>query len=179
MWPVTSRALARAGLRPGMTCLDLGCGGGGVTMELAALAGPEGRVTGEDYDPIKIDLARRAAAGRGLNNIEFRPLDVQEWDEEERYDFIYCRFLLTHLKDPGAALRKMLRAVRPGGVALVEDIDFAGYVHYPRCEALATYVRLYQEVAARRGCDADIGPRLYLLMLDAGWGQIDLDVVQP
>jgi len=179
MWPTTSRALERAGLTRGATCLDLGCGGGDVTFEMARLAGPDGRVVGLDFDELKIDLARQSAAERGLGNIEFRQLDVENWNEEARYDFIYSRFLLTHLKNPGEVLRQMRRAVRPGGVALVEDIDFAGYVHYPRCAALEKYVSLYQAVAARRGCDADIGPKLYLMLLDAGWQQLELEVVQP
>jgi trans-aconitate methyltransferase len=179
MWPVTSRALARAGLCRGMTSLDLGCGGGDVTLELAAVVGPDGQAVGVDYDEVKLALAREAGTKRGLRNLEFRQIDVEKWEEDSCYDFIYCRFLLTHLKDPRALLCKMLCAVRPGGAVLVEDINFAGYVHYPRCAALEKYVRLYQTAAARRGCDADIGPKLYLMLLDTGWERLGLDVVQP
>ena len=179
MWPVTSRALERAGLRSGMTSVDLGCGGGDVTRELAAAVGPNGRAVGLDFDEVKLALAREAAAKHGLDNLEFRQMDIANWAEESCYDFIYCRFLLTHLKDPQALLGKMLRAVRPGGAVLVEDIDFAGYVHYPRCRALEKYVSLYQAAAERRGCDADIGPKLYLMLLDTGWKELGLEVVQP
>src|SRR5690242_14581248 len=100
MWPTTAQALQRAGLAPGMRCLDLGCGGGDVTFELARLVGQDGEAIGVDYDEIKLTLARQAAAERHVHNVGFRQLDVLQWDEEAQYDFLYCRFLLTHLKDP-------------------------------------------------------------------------------
>ena len=179
MWPTTARALERAGLSRGMTCLDLGCGGGDVTYELARIAGPEGRVSGVDFDEVKIDFARRGASERGLANAEFRQLDVLTWDEDSRYDFIYCRFLLTHLKNPLDALRRMLRALRPGGSALVEDIDFSGSFSHPPCVAMDTYERLYTAAAARRGCDADIGPKLYGMLREAGFRPVEFEIVQP
>src|SRR5262245_20748006 len=107
MWPTTSRLLAEAGLAPGMTCLDLGCGGGGVTVRLAASVGPHGHVTGVDMDETILDLARRNATQLGLANVEFRRLDVQDWADESLYDCIYARFLLTHLADPRGLLRRM------------------------------------------------------------------------
>ena len=179
MWPTTSRALERAGISRGMTCLDLGCGGGDVTYELAGIVGPEGRITGVDFDEVKIGLARQGASERGLAHVDFRPLDVLTWDEDSRYDFIYCRFLLTHLKNPLDALRRMLRALRPGGSALVEDIDFSGSFCYPPNAAMHTYERLYSAAAARRGCDADIGPKLYGMLREAGFAPVEFEIVQP
>lgn len=54
MWPTTSRVLAEAGLAPGMRCLDLGCGGGDVTLQLATSVGPLGQVIGIDMDETKL-----------------------------------------------------------------------------------------------------------------------------
>ena len=132
LWPTTSRLLTEAGLAPGMACLDLGCGGGDVTLELAKSVGPQGHVTGVDMDETKLDLARQAATRSGWANVQFRKLMVQDWVEESQYDCIYARFVLTHLVDPLRALRQMLRAVR-AGMAVVEDIDFAGYFCHPPC----------------------------------------------
>ena len=58
----TAELLRRAGLRPGLRCLDLGCGGGEVTFELARLAGPSGSVVGIDLDEVR---ARPGQEGRG------------------------------------------------------------------------------------------------------------------
>jgi ubiquinone/menaquinone biosynthesis C-methylase UbiE len=179
MWPTTERVLREAGLAPGMTCLDLGCGGGDVTLQLATSVGPKGQVIGLDMDEIKLDLARQAAAQMGLGNVRFQQVNVQDWMEESQYNCIYSRFLLTHLADPLRVLQQMLRAVRPGGVAVVEDIDFGGYFCYPPCAGFDTYVRLYRAAAARQGADADIGPKLYGMLVDAGWSNVKLNVVQP
>jgi SAM-dependent methyltransferase len=179
LWPTTSRLLIEAGLAPGMTCLDLGCGGGDVTLQLAATVGPKGQVIGVDMDEVKLGLARRNATRLGLANVQFRRLNVQDWVEESRYDYLYARFLLTHLADPLGMLRRMLRAVRPGGVAVVEDIDFGGHFCYPPCAGFDAYVRLYRAAAAQRGADADIGPKLYGMWLDAGWRNPRFNVIQP
>jgi SAM-dependent methyltransferase len=179
MWPTTSRVLEEAGLAPGMTCLDLGCGGGDVALQLATLVGPTGQVVGQDMDETKLDLARQLATRLALANVQFRRSDVQAWVEESQYDCIYCRFLLTHLPDPPRLLRQMLRAVRPGGVAVVEDVDFGGHFCHPPCAGFDAYVRLYRAAAARQGADADIGPKLYGMLLDAGWRDVRVNVVQP
>jgi SAM-dependent methyltransferase len=77
----TLELLGLAGLRPGMRCVDLGCGGGEGTFELAELAGPGGFVVGVDMDEVKLALARAAAAERGLANVEFRQVNVNDWAE--------------------------------------------------------------------------------------------------
>jgi hypothetical protein len=73
----------------------------------------------------------------------------------------------------------MLRGVRPGGVAVVEDIDAGGHFCYPPCGGFDAYVRLYRAAAARLGADADIGPKLHGMLLDAGWRNPQLNVIQP
>jgi SAM-dependent methyltransferase len=172
LWPTTSRVLAEAGLRPGLRCLDLGCGGGDVTRELAAAVGANGSVVGIDADAIKLELAQRDAIERGLANIEFRQADVYQWCEESAYDLIYCRFLLSHLHDPTHVVKQMFRAVRPGGVAIVEDLDFRGHFCYPELKAFDDYFLLYRDLVARCGGDAEIGPKLYLMFIDAGWRSV-------
>src|SRR5258708_17857800 len=70
-WPETAALFGRAGLRPGMNAVDLGCGGGNVAIEIAALVAPA-LVTGIDMDDVKLALARKAAAARGLANVRFQ-----------------------------------------------------------------------------------------------------------
>ncbi len=179
MRPTTTRLLQDAGLASGMTCLDLGCGSGDVTLQLATSVGSQGQVIGMDMDEIKLDLARQTATRDGLGNVRFHRVNVQDWMEESQYDCIYSRFLLTHLADPLHLLRQMLRAIRPGGVAVVEDIDFGGYFCHPQCAGFEAYVRFYRAAARRQGADADIGPKLYGMLLEAGWRDVKFNVVQP
>jgi ubiquinone/menaquinone biosynthesis C-methylase UbiE len=179
MWPTTARVLQEAGLAPGMRCLDLGCGGGDVTLQLATSVGQQGEVVGLDIDRIKLDLARQMAAQAGLGNVRLQRLNMLDWVETSQYDFIYCRFLLTHLAEPLGVLRQIRRALRPGGVAVVEDIDFSGHFCHPECAGFDAYVRLYRAAVHRQGADADIGPKLYGMLLKAGWRDVRLNVVQP
>ncbi|HLW78840.1 MAG TPA: methyltransferase domain-containing protein, partial [Terriglobia bacterium] len=143
------------------------------------LVGPGGRVTGIDIDEIKLSLARREARALHLSNVEFRLTDIAEREVEGGFDFVYSRFVLTHLRDPAGAAAKMLKAVRPGNVVAVVDIDFRGYFCHPDCVAFRRYIELYTQTAERRGGDANIGPRLPELLIQAGFRGVQMNVVQP
>src|SRR5262245_704489 len=175
-WPYTRRLLLRAGLREGLRCIDLGCGIGAVALQMARQVGPNGRVVGIDIDGECLAIARQEAQQHGLN-VEFRQGTLADVSEVGAYDLVFARFLLTHLPDPEAAVRQMLQAACPGGVLAVEDIDFAGHFSFPKCPAFDCYVELYREVVRRKGGDAQIGPRLLGLLLDAGLEDVRLRVV--
>jgi SAM-dependent methyltransferase len=156
----TLEFLELAGLRPGMRCVDLGCGGGAVSLELAQLAGPAGSVVGVDMDQAKLELARQAACERGLGNVVFAAGDVNAWGAPGEYDLVYCRFLLQHLGRPVDLLRRMWDAVRPGGVLAVEDADLEGLFCDPDNDGFAFYRQMYAEVLARNGGDPGCARRL-------------------
>ena len=178
-WPATQTLLQRAGIREGMMCLDLGCGAGDVTFEIARLAGAKSHVVGIDMDSVKLELARERAKKEGFSNTEFRQGNVFEWDGDSEYDLIYVRFLLTHLPGCERVIPKLMRALRPGAALALEDIDFQGYVSYPANSAHDRYVDLYREVVRRRGGDADIGPKLLVMFTRAGLREVKLQVVYP
>src|SRR5262245_46074944 len=125
--PSTRALLERAGVSAGTSCLDVGCGGGDVTLELARMVGPSGRVVGVDFDAAKIEIARREAAQQGLSNVTFEVRDVATWEPDVPFDLVSARFLLTHLRDPASLLAALFRHLRPHGVIAVEDIDFRGH----------------------------------------------------
>jgi SAM-dependent methyltransferase len=163
-----------------MHCVDLGCGPGLVTIELASQVGCAGSVIGIDADSVKLELARKAAAERGLTNVEFQQRNIETWKEVSRYDLVYSRFLLSHVSSAAGALSgQMLEAARLDAIAIIEDTDFAGLVVYPRSAAIERYVSWYRQVVANRGGDADIGPRLYTILLSAGWHDLEVAVSQP
>lgn len=177
--PTTMAFLDRAGLRAGMSCLDVGCGGGDVTSDIAGVAGPEGRVLGLDIDSVKIDLARKEANEMGITNLEFSLADITQLEFTSEFDLVYSRFLLTHLPDPAHALSAMIRALKPGGTIVLEDIDFRAHFCYPESGAFAQYVALYTEVVRQNGGDANIGVRLPDLVATAGGETVTVNVIQP
>jgi ubiquinone/menaquinone biosynthesis C-methylase UbiE len=174
----TVELVRRAGLRPGMRCLDLGCGGGEVTFELASLAGPAGAVTGMDMDEVNLALAQETARQRGIANVEFVAANVNDWDEPGTYDLVYCRFLLQHLSQPTGLLRRMWAAVRPGGAIAVEDTDFDGLFCDPHNDGFEFHKQMYPRVLEHHGGDARIGRKLYRYFLQAGIPDPGLHLVQ-
>ncbi len=177
--PSTSALFDRLGIREGMTCLDVGCGSGDVTLDLAMRVGPRGRAVGFDIDETKLDLARQESEERGIRNVEFRTLDIRTQDAGPGFDVVYSRFLLTHLDDPAGVVASFHRHVCPGGLLIVEDTDFSGHFTYPASPAFHRYSELYYAVVRGRGGDPDIGPRLPILLADGGFEAVDLAVVQP
>lgn len=167
-WPNTAELFDRVGIHAGMRCLDLGCGGGEVTFEIARLIGPGGHVTGIDMDEVKLALARESGRERGLTNLEFRAANVNEWSEPGSYDLVYCRFLLEHLRRPIDLVREMWAAVKPGGSIVVEDADFDGVFCHPADEGFAFWARAFPKVLESHGGDPTIGRKLYNHFLDAG-----------
>jgi ubiquinone/menaquinone biosynthesis C-methylase UbiE len=179
MLPTTSRLLGDAGLRAGMTCLDVACGGGDVTLYLARKVGPHGRVIGIDADAEIIALARQDAAAGKLDNVEFRVADAQLCAGAGEQDLVYARFILTHLSAPARCVDAMVGASRRGGVVVVEDIDFAGSFCHPHCAAYQRYTDLYRQVVKCRSGDPDIGPKLPGMLRRAGLQRVQVNVVQP
>jgi 2-polyprenyl-3-methyl-5-hydroxy-6-metoxy-1,4-benzoquinol methylase len=92
LWPWTLDLLNRAGLKPGMACLDIGCGGGDVTLAMARLVGSSGRATGIDMDNTKVALAQQDAEHEQLTNVVFRPLAIDQLEDTAQYDLVYARW---------------------------------------------------------------------------------------
>ncbi|HKS04578.1 MAG TPA: methyltransferase domain-containing protein [Chthoniobacterales bacterium] len=177
--PTTMQLLGRVGLINGMNCLDLGCGGGHVTMLMARIVGPEGRVTGTDSDAAILALAKQDAEAAKIGNLTFRQLDACACVWHEEFDLTYARFLLSHLNEPQKCLASMVEACAPGGRVVIEDTDFAGSFCFPVSAAYERYKEAYQQLVHRRGGDSNIGPKLARLLGRAGVHEIEINVIQP
>jgi ubiquinone/menaquinone biosynthesis C-methylase UbiE len=175
----TSGLFDRLAIGGPLRCLDAGCGGGDVSLELARRVAPSGSVLGIDMDAAKIAIARDEAAARAAANVTFRTARVGEAEFPGEFDVVYARFLLTHIPDPQPIVTMFHRCLKPGGLLVLEDIDFSGYFVWPESRAFRRYVELYCLAARRNGCDPDIGPRLPRYLQQAGCDAVDLAVVQP
>ena len=175
----TRALLAKVDIPAGSICLDVGCGGGDVSGDLARAAGPAGRVVGIDRDATVIDIARKECDQRGPGNISFEVQDVVDWEPGELFDLVYARFLLTHIHDPQKVIAAMHRHIRPGGTMIIEDIDFRGHFSEPDCPALRRYVELYTKSVQLHGGDANIGPRLPDLLHEVGFEDLHVMLFHP
>jgi len=104
------QAMDRLKLLPGQRVLDLGCGSGRTTLELASAVGPSGRVVGLDIAAEMLTRAQKRAAQAGAGNIKFLHADVQVHDfGTDRFDAAYSRFGVMFFADPAAAFGNVLR----------------------------------------------------------------------
>jgi len=155
-------------LRPGLAVLDVGCGPGTITVDIAARVAP-GRVLGVDPSAEVLEQARANAELARLDNTAFEQGDVYELDAAaDSYDVAHAHQVLLHLTDPVAALREMMRVVRPGGVVAARDSDYAGMLWYPEDPRLDRWQEVYRAVARANGAEADAGRRLLAWANDAG-----------
>lgn len=99
--------------RPGERVLDLGCGFGDTTQQLAALAGPQGSALGVDASPRFIAAATEEAAGIG--NVRFEVADIEATAFDGSFDLAFSRFGTMFFANPVAALRNVRRSLVPGG----------------------------------------------------------------
>lgn len=115
--PSGRMAMDRLDPQPGHVLVDLGCGTGQTTVELARRVTPGGRVTGLDISGPLLARARENAAAAGLGNIEFQHADVQSSDiGRGRFDGAFSRFGVMFFADPVAAFTNVHDALKPGGV---------------------------------------------------------------
>jgi len=158
-------------LRPGMSLLDVGCGPGTITLDLAALVAP-GRVVGIDAAASVVVAAAASAVSAGAR-VEFAVGDVHALAfADASFDVVHAHQVLQHLTDPVAALREMRRVLRPGGVLAIRDSDYAGFVWAPADPLLDRWMQLYHAVTARNGAEADAGRHLLAWAMAAGFSDV-------
>jgi len=156
-------------LRPGTTVLDIGCGPGTVTADIARRVAPA-PVIGLDNAAEVIALAARDHVA---GNLEFRTGDVYDLDQpDDAYDVVHAHQVLQHLADPVRALIEMRRVCKPGGIVAARDADYAAMTWWPDDPDLARWLDVYRRVARANGGEPDAGRRLLAWAHAAGFEQV-------
>ena len=159
-------------LRPGMSVLDVGCGPGTITVDLAARIAP-GQLTAVEQTDSALDLARAEVQARDQSNVEFLTADVHALDlPDDSFDVVHAHQVLQHVADPVQALREMRRVCKPGGVVAARDADYDGFVWFPQSQALDRWMTLYATAARANGGEPDAGRRLLWWAQQAGFDDI-------
>jgi ubiquinone/menaquinone biosynthesis C-methylase UbiE len=175
----TTAWLDSAGLSPGMTVADLGCGPGAVTLEVARRVGPTGRVIAVDNAERPLELARRRVADAGLSNVTFEQADVTGWRPAAALDAVVGRFLLMHLDDPVAQVALAADLVRPGGVVAFLDVALSTRAAQPELPLLTAYNGWLLETFRRVGRPVDMALRLAAVYTAAGLSRVTLTADAP
>src|SRR5262245_51615053 len=161
-WAADRRRAVREALaaRPGERILDMGCGPGFYSSELAVDVGPTGCVFGVDLSPANIDLAARRCAG--LANVEFREGEASSLPMEDScVDAAISVQVLEYVADVPAALSELRRVLRPGGRVVVWDVDWATVSwHSADPERMVRVLAAWDQHLAHRSVARALGPAL-------------------
>lgn len=169
-WPAV-RALrdwerAQLGLAEGDRILDVGCGTGDVTIELAGLVAPTGRAVGVDASDQMLTAARARATAAGVAATFEVGNATGLAFPDDAFDAVRSERTLQWVADPRTAMAEMVRVTRPGGRICVTDTDWASLiVEHPSPEVSA---RFFAALAGLRGDQTTVGRRLVNLLRDAG-----------
>lgn len=159
-------------LLPTTHLLDVGCGSGELSLDLAASVG---QVTGVDVDQEEVDAARRAAARGSVGNADFHVCDAYSLDlPTDHVDAVLAHSVLEALERPTAALAEMKRVLRPGGVLAAASVEYAGLVLAgPHPDLTHRFYRIRERLWQLEGANPYLGRELRGLLLSGGF----IDVV--
>jgi len=157
-------------LRPGLHVLDLGCGPGNMTQEIAEWVAPNGSVVGVDRNGSQFP--------RGDASAPHLPVRFQEMDAyalafpDNTFDGVFSHALLEHLAQPIAVLAEAWRVLKPGGFLAVRCPDWGGFVLHPSSEDLAAAFAARLELQTRNGGNVYAGRHLGDWLRQAGFANV-------
>jgi SAM-dependent methyltransferase len=151
--------------------LDVGCGSGELTLDLAATVG---RVTGVDVDLEEIETARRAALQAGIGNADFQLGDAYSLDlASYHFDGVLAHSVLEALEHPTAAVTEMKRVLKPGGVLAVASVKYAGLILTgPHGDLTSRFYTIRERLWQIEGADPYLGRELRGPLLGAGFADV-------
>jgi ubiquinone/menaquinone biosynthesis C-methylase UbiE len=166
-----SAAYLRPHLEAGQTLLDVGCGPGTLTLDLARHVAP-GRVVAIDRAEDVLAEARRTVAAAG-DQVRVESGDVYRLTfADASFDVVHAHQVLQHLREPVRALAEMRRVCRPDGLVAARDSDYGSFRWFPEDPRLTAWLRLYHQVAESNGAYPDAGRRLLHWAQSAGFRDV-------
>ena len=181
---LTRQLFNDAGIRSGMKVLDIGSGAGDVSLILAELVGPEGKVIGVDGNAEILETARVRAKEAGFANVEFlagdaRTLELGGGD----FDALVGRMVLMYMADPVVALKQLIPHLRPGGIVAFEEADvdltLGRSLSRPDTPLMNKLMEWRLAVFERSGVHVEMGFELYRTFVEAGLPEPVLHFVAP
>jgi SAM-dependent methyltransferase len=144
-------------LAAGQCLLDVGCGPGTLTVDLARRVAP-GEVVGVDTSAAVVDEARSHAVETAVSNTRFLTGDFRGAGLVSRsFDVVHAHQVLQHLSDPVGALAVMGNLARPGGIVAARDGDYSGFTWWPAEPTLDRWLEIYLAVARENDAEPNAG----------------------
>jgi ubiquinone/menaquinone biosynthesis C-methylase UbiE len=167
-----SAAYLLPSLAPGLDLLDVGCGPGNITIDLASRVSP-GRTVGIDAAATIVDAARASADELGVTGVEFRVANVYDLPfDDGSFDVVHAHQVLQHLARPVSALQEMRRVCRPDGVVAARDSDYEAMTWYPETPGISRWLDMYRAIARANEGEPDAGRWLLRWANEAGFSRV-------
>ncbi|MBK7644073.1 MAG: methyltransferase domain-containing protein [Planctomycetes bacterium] len=167
--PVTNAFFERLGVKPGMRVLDLGCGPGFVSLELAERVGPKGSVVALDEARHWTEWLREKAKERGFSNVTTVCARIQDADlPAASFDVVFSRWVFSFLSDPSAVATMLARCLKPGGALAIQDYNHEGVSIFPESEGFRAAVRATRALYKLHGGDQFVMGRISSIFATAG-----------
>jgi len=166
----TEKFFRFAGVSPGMRVLEIGSGMGDVALLAGEIVGPGGWVLGVDQDFTGLEKARERSRQQGCASwVSFEASSLAEFNTTHQFDAIVGRYILLYQQDPGAIIGRLLKFLKPGGIVVFHEMDFANtHSSDPPCPLWDEIYGLLSEAFRRSGNPPDYGRRVAGAFLDAG-----------
>lgn len=170
----THGAFAQGLFRPGAQVLDLGCGPGTITLDIARSLLPGGSVTAVDRNASQFRQAARQARVEKLP-VRFQRMDAYALKlEPQSCDVVFSHALFEHLQHPDRVLEQVRTILRRGGRVALRCPDWGGFVLHPSTPALRRAIRARQTLQRRNGGDVFAGRKLGPWLRAAGFGSVQI-----
>ena len=166
--PITRRFLREAGIVLGMRVLDVGSGAGDVAFLAGELVGAAGEVVGVDLAPAAVEVARSRAAALSLENVAFLQGDPAAMSLDQPFDAVIGRYVLQFQKDPVAMLCAVTAHVRPKGLVVFQENDWAGLASFPPVPTFDQVCQWASTTMRRHGTETHMGAKLHGTFVGAG-----------
>ncbi len=179
VWASQTQALwERAGLGRGQTVLDLGCGPGFTSIELARTVGPTGSVIARDQSAAFLHYLQERAAAERLDHLSVSRGPAQDLAvPNSSLDVAYSRWLLCWLPDASIVVEKVARALRPGGCFVLQEyLDWGAMKLIPRQAAFDRAVEACLNSWLAAQATIDVVERLPPMLERCG---LDLEYMAP
>ena len=167
---VTQKLWSLAEFAPGQTLLDLGCGPGFATLELARLVSRDGHVHALDSATQYTNYLRAQLQAAGSQNVSVHDSDVHALPfEDATMDGAFARWLLCFVEDPQRVCDEVARVLRPGGVFVAWDyFNYRSVGVFPETPAIRKLFDGYYQSALQHGGSYDIAQALPGMLADSG-----------
>jgi ubiquinone/menaquinone biosynthesis C-methylase UbiE len=165
---------AGTGYARGSRVLEVGCGTGAQTVILAGRS-PEAAFTSIDVSGRSLAEAARQVQLAGCENVRFLRADIFRLPfQPSCFDHVFACFVLEHLSDPVAALASLMTVLKPGGSLTVIEGDHGSAYFHPTSERARQAIQCLIDLQQKAGGDSLIGRRLYPLLVQAGYRDVQV-----